>query len=317
MEKLRKQILITASFSLAVVTGLVVLSDPGKFFHVLENADKGFLALALVVANLPLLIYAFTWQRMLEAVDIELRYLEAFRILLANTFINNVTPFGNIGGEAAATYIISSISGQRPGKIFSAVFSSSLINFSPLFSLLVAGLAVNSYIGYLAGFLVLVIFLLFFLYLGLSSQFFSSLRVYRRLPERVTEFLEDFRASMIYLGSSRLTVLVLLVFSHVAAFLDLTGIILVGMAFGVDLLHPLILLVVPLGRLSNYFPTPGGTGAYEAGFTGLLVFFFGVSAAEAVSVAVAYRFLTYYVGLLAGYFSAVSLGFNPEILQKK
>ena len=316
MNRMKKGIYTTLIFSVIVILVFVYISDPAKFFQVIKNGDPLFLGAGLIVLNLPLFIYAFTWWKIFEASGINLSYTNTFRVLLANTFINNITPFGNIGGEAAATYFISKLSGHEPGKIFSAVFISSLVNFSPLLSMLVVGLALNSYFIYLGALTSLMIlsFLLFYS-VRIQKNVFES-GFLEKLPEKVRGFIQDFRSSFGSIELSGTRVLVLLSGSHLASVLDVLGIVLIGYSFGVDLFHPLIFLCVPLGRLANYFPTPGGTGSYEAAFTGLLVFFFGLTVAESVSISLTYRFLTYYAGLILGYFSAVSLGFSHSIFQE-
>lgn len=313
MDRIRKSIAVTSIFSVAVITALVYFSDPSKFLQVIKNGDPAFLLSGTVFLNLPLFIYAFTWFKIFEATGIYLSYLDTLRVLLANTFINNITPFGNIGGEAAATYFISRVSEHSPGKIFSAVFISGLINFFPLLSLLLIGLGLNFYIGILSVLLAGLTIFTAFLYYSIRSESFGKHFLLEKMSGRVKGFFEEFESSLKGLDVSSKSLIVLFSGSHLASILDVTGIILVGFSFGVDLFHPLILLCVPLGRLANYFPTPGGTGSYETAFTGLLVFFFGLSVAEGLSISLTYRFLTYYFGLIVGYASAVSLGLSPEI----
>ena len=316
IEQMKKQVkipaklLISILFSLTVFTGLAVFTDPGEIINAVEQADIYLLLLALVAANLPLLIFAFTWQKMFHAVGIDLSYVRSLQILLSNTFVNNITPFGNIGGEAAATYFITKFSDHSAGKVFSAIFASSLINFSPLLTLLVLGMISSLYLELFSLLLAASVLAAALLYFLKSSELSKNPKIVDLMPEKFKGFFSDFRESFGLLSESRSRLLMLLGLSHVAGLLDLLAVVLVGAAYGVNLFSPLILVAVPLGRLSNYFPTPGGTGSYELAFTGLLVFFFGIAPATAVSIAVTYRVLTYYTGILTGYISIVSLGFG-------
>lgn len=268
----------------------------------LSEADLRFIALAVLFANIPLLIYSFIWREVLGMVGLHLSYRRTFQVLLSNVFVNNVTPFGNIGGEVAVTYILSRSTGEKSGKIFSAVFASSLINFSPLVTLLIIGFSVTGYWTLIAG----TAFLLF------------SIMLYRRqnpidfsidipVPKKMIDFLKDFREALKILSGSKKKISGLIVLAQSWLVFDLISIILVGYAYGLDLLNPLILLVIPLARVANYAPTPGGSGPYEVVFAGLLSYFLSVSFAEGVLVAVTYRAITYYIGLLAGYFALNSL----------
>jgi len=68
-------------------------------------------------------------------------------VVLANTFVNNLTPFGNIGGEVAATLYLSELTGKKKSEIFSAAFSASFINFTPL---IILGLTGGILLGYIS-----------------------------------------------------------------------------------------------------------------------------------------------------------------------
>ena len=311
--RIPSKLLISIAFSVSVFAALAALTDPGEIIQVVTQADLSLLGAALIVANAPLLIYAFTWQKIFEAVGIEISYFRSLRILLSNTFVNNITPFGNIGGEAAATYFITRISDQPPGKIFSAISASSLINFSPLLTLLALGLILNVYLDTVGFLLAVSAFSIVLLYLLKSLGLPRKILNTGRIPGRARDFLEDFRESFSLIKNSGNRIALLLSTSHVASLLDMFAVVLVGAAFGADLFSSLILIAVPLGRVSNYFPTPGGTGSYELAFTGLLVFFFNVSPATAVSIAITYRVLTYYTGILVGYAAILSLGFSSEV----
>lgn len=289
-----------------VLIALLYFADT-ESLRAVRDADLRFLVLAVIFANIPLLIYSFIWREVLEMAGIHLSYGRTFQVVLSNAFVNNITPFGNIGGEVAVTYILSKLTGEKSGKIFSAVFASSLINFSPIATLLIVGFTVTGYWTLIAG----TVFLLFLLF---------SITVFRRqksvpfsiglpFPEKMKEFLNDFRKALKMFSGSKRKISGLVFLAHTWLVFDLLSIIFVGYAYGLDLLNPLLLLVVPMARVANYTPTPGGSGPYEIVFSGLLSQFLSVSFAEGVLVAVTYRAITYYIGLLAGYFALNSLHF--------
>jgi uncharacterized protein (TIRG00374 family) len=68
-----------------------------------------------------------------------------------------------------------------------------------------------------------------------------------------------------------------------------------------------IYFTVTLSSLASFSPTPGGSGTFEAAFSGLMVFFFEVNIATAVTAAVLFRLTTYWPGLVIGYISLVGL----------
>ena len=288
-------------FTTLVLAALIYFSDFSAVKDILSSAEYSWLALAAISANIPLLIYSFTWNKILNTSGIEIGYFRTFQLVLANVFVNNITPFGNIGGEAAITYILSKITGENSGKIFSMVLLASLINFLPLVSLLAAGLIMA---GYWKS--VLLIFLASAAVILAVKRFSGRFREFsgvQKIPSRVGDFLRDFREALEIFSDEKSLLAGLLVFSHSWLIFDVSSVILIGYAYGLDLLSPLIIVVIPLARVANYVPTPGGSGPYEVALAGLLHFFLGVSVAEGVLVAVSYRVLTYYIGLLLGYFS--------------
>jgi hypothetical protein len=62
-----------------------------------------------------------------------------------------------------------------------------------------------------------------------------------------------------------------------------------------------ILLIIPVARISNLAPSPGGSGFYEITMAGLLVLTSEISLGHAVSAALLYRLGTFYVGLSVGF----------------
>ena len=272
--------------------------------NALSSANPLILILALVSANVPLLIYSQVWRTVLSATGLDLSYFTTLRLILANTFVNNITPFGNIGGEAAATYILSNISDKSYGESFTAVFMASIINFSPLFTFLIIGAVYTEYYQMLL--------------LPLTGLTFCLLINYSVFSFKVPGFLEKFRDDFIKslntIKSSGISLWPLIIITHFAIFFDILSIILIGASLNLDFYSFAIFLVVPLARVANYVPTPGGTGPYELALSGLLVFFFPVSISESVLVAVIYRTLTYYIGILFGYFTINSFNIGKKYL---
>ncbi|WP_414838291.1 lysylphosphatidylglycerol synthase transmembrane domain-containing protein [Candidatus Nanosalina sp. VS9-1] len=261
--------------------------------NALMSADPFILVAALISANIPLLVYAAVWRRVLSITGLELDYFTTLRLVLANTFVNNITPFGNIGGEAASTYILSKISGKSYGQSFTAVFTASIINFSPLITFLLFG---GLYTG-LYDILILPVLALT-LYVLIKNTELSI-----PVPASLEDFSKDFSASFDTVKNSGKSLWSLISVTHLAFLFDVISIFLIGLSLGLDFYSASLFFVVPLARAANYVPTPGGTGPYELALSGLLAYFFPVSFHEAVVVAIIYRVLTYYTGILVGYFA--------------
>lgn len=302
-------------FSTAVLATLIYLADIQNIFQTLKQAKINLIFLALFTSNIPILIYAFTWKEIFKISGINISYVNSLRIVLANAFVNNVTPFGNIGGEAAVTYLISKVTEYKSGKIFSSILMASIINFAPLGSILLLGLI---FIGQSSILVISAIFIslaVIFTQQSFKKDFLPE-TLYEKTPEKILSFFEDFIDASKKLLDYKPKILLLLGITHLAIIFDILSIIIVAEAFGGDLFSPLILLVIPLGRVANYFPTPGGSGSYEALMIGLLTFYMNISPTVAVSTVVTYRALTYYVGLILGYFALNSIGLDKDFLKK-
>lgn len=277
-----------------IFLGLIIYAvDLEASVNALKSADPFFLGLALISANLPLLVYSFTWRKILSITGLQLSYFNTFRLVLANTFINNITPFGNIGGEAAATYILAKISDMSYGKSFTAVFTASIINFSPMLTFLIFG---GLYTGFYQ--ILTIPILAFVIYILFRDSDISV-----PLPESLDKFKQDFTEAKEIIKNSDGKIWPLIILTHFAVVFDVLSIVLIGLSLGFELYSASIFLVVPLARVANYVPTPGGTGPYELALSGLLSYFFLLTFADGVLVAVIYRAITYYTGTLIGYFS--------------
>jgi len=311
---MRRKPTISILFSTCILGGLIYFADIGNVYNTVKDGNIGLLALALFVSNLPILIYAFTWKEVFEISDIELTYFSSLKVVLANIFVNNVTPFGNIGGEAAITYIISKITDYNSGKIFSSIFIASIMNFAPLGSILVLGLLITGQKTILMNLTLLIFLLIIFrkYFLGKRQLPDSIIQI---IPQKVLKFFNDFLLASNNLLEHKLRLIFLLGITHLAVIFDVISIIIIAQAYGGSLYSPLILLVVPLARVANYFPTPGGSGSYESAMIGLLTFFMNLEPVVAVSTVVTYRAVTYYVGLLFGYLALNSIGVNDEYLK--
>lgn len=273
-------------------------------FNAIRAADPFYLFLAFLSANAPILIYSTVWHKVLIATEITADYFTTLKLVLANTFVNNITPFGNIGGEAVATYILSKVKDQTYGKSFTAVFTSSMINFSPLITFLLIG---GLYTGFYQVLFIPVILALLYLV-------FKDKNLSLTTPKFIKEFRADFSKSMNVLNNSDQRIWPLLFLTHFAVVFDILAILLIGTSLGIDFYSLSIFFVVPLARVANYVPTPGGTGPYELALSGLLAYFFTVSFSQAVLVALIYRFSTYYTGIVVGYFAINSFQIGKSYL---
>lgn len=286
---------------LFVASILVYFAGPQRIYATVLEADYKLLVLAALFANLPLIIYGLVWKKVLFFIEVDLDFKTNYQVLLSNTFVNNLTPFGNIGGEVAATYYLSKLTEKSTGEIFSAVFLASLINFTPIISISLIGLL---FLGYWKVSLISVFFaLLVFIYM---ENVMAKLQ-YFGLSSKIEKFISDFKSSKSLFAGKKKILVSLLVITHLSIVFNVLSVLLLVQAYGSEILLFDLMIILPLARAANYAPTPGGSGSYEVALTGLLVVLGGMEFSTAVSVALAYRIVTYYMGLLFGYIAFTSL----------
>ena len=282
----------TASSATSVLTTtlvlliLVAVIDTGRGLEMILSADPGFLAAAFLLANLTLLVNAIVWKQVLKGIGIDISYGKTVKVVLTNTFINNITPFGNTGGEPVIAYYLAEKFDQSKGRTLSAVLTADIINFSPLLTSALAGATAYSPL------------------LALSLPAVTLKDIKGKITREYIQFKKGFSDTSL----NRSDVLKLVSITHISVGMDILAVWMVMNSLGLEVYLIPLLFIVPLARVANYTPLPGGTGPYELALSGLLIYFYGIPAAGAVSTAVLYRAITYYFGIFAGSAAAVSLG---------
>ena len=269
-----------------VLIMLVAVIDTGRGLEMVFSADPLFLAGAFILANTTLLVNSIVWKKVLKGIGIELSYLETIQVVLTNTFINNITPFGNTGGEPVITYYLAGKFDQSKGRTLSAVLTAEIINFSPLLTSALAGATAYS---------------------PLTVSFIFP-AAFKDIKTKIIGEYRQFKKGLSDTSLDRNDVLRLVSITHISVGMDILAVWMVMISLGLNVALIPLLFIVPLARIANYTPLPGGTGPYELALSGLLVYFYGIPAAGAISAAVLYRTITYYFGILAGSAAAISIG---------
>lgn len=289
------------SVSLALSLLVIWVSGPENVLGSLQGADLALLGLAFILANIPLVVNSFIWQRILATKGVSFSIMKTLRYVLAGVFFNNLTPAGYVGGEPFVSYFVARVSDLEFEEAFSTVFSADTISFLPIISFLVAGLLLNpSGPTYLFLLPFLVSGAIFFLWfrngwvMGFLSPVLGAFGL--NIDERIKNLLESLRS----VPAHGKQLAGLFAVAHLGYFMEILSLFLISLSLGLSIPLSVLLFVAPLSRLANYSPTPGGSGTYELTLAGLLYYFGSVGFADAVVVATLYRVVTYYFGILAG-----------------
>lgn len=315
------------------VTGLLFVillyfADLGEFLVSLRDADLSLFLVALGVGFSSLLVWAWVWHRFFDKLGIPATVSQTIRMFLTGHFLNSITPLGQFGGEPIMAYIISETTDSAYERSLTAVVSSDIINAAPFFTFTLGGILYLAVFGTLAGFLVdvgivatailtaggLLAYLLWSdnstltgsvhsLLDGIEARLGRFEGVFDSLKDSVERIEESFQAA----GADRRFLVETAAVSHLAIVAQIASLYFVFLSMGIEPRFVPIYFMVTLSTVATLSPTPGGSGTYEAAFSGLMTFFYSVDLATALSAAVLFRLTTYWPGIVVGYLSMLTL----------
>lgn len=317
----RKKNLALFAAATAVLAVLVFLADVNEFIDAISSASLDVFALATFFGVLVTPIWAYTWYRMLKNLEEGLTYLDVLPMFAAGGFMNSVTPLGQFGGEPVMAYIIRRNTDLEYEEAFSAVLSSDIINMVPIFSFALTASFILLFQGPIPSRIKTIIYLgLAIMFAMIIASYFIWFRSHRikegfnailtpfedvkligkhveGLQERIETALDAFRR----LGEEKKSLVATALVAHLGLTFRITAFWLVLYSLG-HTVNPLTLLfILPLAALSNFAPTPGGAGAFEAGLGLLTYTLTSLGAPQALAAAVLFRLATFWPNLLIGY----------------
>lgn len=313
---------------------LIYFADVQKFIEALTDVNMFYLALATVSGLLTFVFWAFTWQTLFGGIGINSRFSNTIKMALAGNFMNSVTPLGQFGGEPFIAYIISDNTGASYEKSLSCIVSADIMNSTPIITYMGAGLTYLLLFGVLRGvfvkfayltaaLLILGLVLIYFLWFEQGSLKNIIFRLVDSLESRIS-FLEDYSDSLKSriervensfnkVGEDPGVILRGLALSHLAIGAQFVALYFVLVSKGLKPSITAIFFTVIISGFSIWAPTPGGSGAYEATFSAILMLFYSLSLDTALAIAILFRIATFWSGILVGYPAILSLGSDvPE-----
>jgi conserved hypothetical protein len=310
-----KRILMFAASTL-VLAGLVYFAGVEKIIDAALQADPVLFSIAVAIGSLPVLVFTFTWFRVLRKVGIDVDYRETFSLWMAGGFLNSVTPLGNAGGEPFMAYVVSRAQDVEYEKAFSAILSADLINIFPPMTFVAGGLVYVAFFGsvnsllvqvaYLVGLALVLgsglLYLLWYNSDALGSFLSRAIRGVtdrsarlEKYGEKAEEKIDGMTEALSRVGDDPVYLVKTAVIVHATFVFEVMALALVLASLGVETDLTPLYFVLPLADLGNNLPVPGGAGAYEGAMTASLTLFVpGISVATAVTAAVLYRMIVYW-----------------------
>lgn len=321
----RRVLLVGALGAVVVLAVLFTLVGPTAVFETLAAADRRLVAVVVGFA----LVWLAAWGLMLRAVlaslSVEVPTHTAIVVYVGAVFANNVTPFGQAGGEPVASLLISKASGCRYETGLAGIASVDVLNVVPSLSLVFVGVgyyattaavgdrigaAVGSAVGLIAG-IVVAIAIVWRYRRSIVDRLPAVVApwVGRIAPERVdTATLESDLADRIRrffgdierVGTDRWRLSVVVGLSLCGWLAQVAALTAAFAAIGHPVPPHVLLFVIPLANLAGATPLPGGLGGIEAAYVALLVPTTGIEASAITAAVFAFRGATYWMPIAIG-----------------
>ncbi len=299
-----------------------------EFLSRLTAAKPGPVLLVLAVTFGWLAAWGIALRTVLGVLGIDLSAGRSFLVLCGAMFSNNVTPFGQAGGEPVTALLISRVTDTEYERGLAAIASVDTLNFVPSISLALIGAAfyaTETTLGRdlrIATGVVAVLALIVpgILYLGWRYRYRLERRVVAILGPLLAKIggavpwistpnqaglesrIEHFFTAIERIASDRRGLSLALAASTLGWGFQMLGLWLAFVAIGVPVAFSVMLFVVPMGAIAGVTPLPGGAGGIEAVLVTLLVAapLPAVNEGAALAAVVVYRGAVYWVPTLIG-----------------
>lgn len=323
----------------AVLAAIFLLADAGEVRDAVASAD---LRLVAAVGGL-VLLWNVSWGlglwNVLRSLGIDVAPRGAVLIHAVAAFADNVTPFGQLGGEPVSAWLIAKRADVDYEVGFGAITGLDAVNAVPSLALAGVGLAyvlrfhapggsLGSALRLSALAIVVapgVALVLWRYRRAVTPRLVGLVVALGRLSTRLVDRLDapsrpavrarlrGYVVALETIGANRYRLAAALGWSSTGWLCQMLALWVAFRAVGAPIPVYVPLLVIPLGRVAAATPTPGGLGGIEAVYVGLTVLLTSVPAGAA-AVAVTLHSVGGYlltVGLGAAIGTALGVGTEP------
>ncbi|WP_435095230.1 lysylphosphatidylglycerol synthase transmembrane domain-containing protein [Halorubrum sp. N11] len=327
----RRGLVIGGVAAIAVLAVLFVVVGADRVIGTLLAADPALVAATFGLALCWLTAWSLMLRTVLGSLGVDLPVTTSFLVYAGAVFANNVTPFGQAGGEPVAAALISRVSGSRYETGLVGIASVDVLNVVPSISIVFLGVgyyATTAAVGERLEVAVTVAVALsaaIVTAIGLGWRYrraivdrlpsavagaagrldrFDADSVEAGLAARLRNFFEDIER----VGTSPWRLAAAVGLSLSGWLFQAAALTVAFAAVGYQISPVVPLFAVPLANLAGATPLPGGLGGIEAAFVALLVPTTGVPASAATAAVLVFRGGIYWMPVAIGGVSASVLG---------
>ncbi len=319
---MRHSTLILAVVGIGILAAMILYIGPVKIANAVALANPWYLALAVLIQ---FSIYGFWTQRWainVKSVNISIKKIHLFLILMVGLAINNITPSARGGGEPIRGYILSKYSKTSFEESFATVIADRGLDTFPFMVLAVItiisvvlfmSLPVLVVSGLIIAVVALLIIFFVAVYMSLNKEFGKKatlwlVRIIKRISRKEHSKLEanaltaihGFQNSMRTMVKDRNVLMYGLPLSFVIWFFEIFRVYIVFLAFGVNVSPIVIAEVFIISTLLGLIPLlPGGLGAVD----GVMIILFsaaGVPPSISAAATIVERLISFWMTSIIG-----------------
>ena len=322
----------------ALLGVLVWLVDVAQVSAALRRADLALVGATAIFALLWLAAWGGTLRTVLATMDTQVSVVTAFLVYSGAVFSNNVTPFGQAGGEPIAALLISKVARTRYETGLVGIASVDVLNAVASIALVFMGVGLyalsfrvgsglQAAVGSIAGLAVfiLVTFSLVWRYRrALVDRTAGPIAATAtRIPagpfgdwqpgeEDIAARFSRFFGDVEVVAGDRGALAQALSLSATGWLVQAAGLVTAFAALGYRIPFIVAVFVIPLAYVAGMAPLPGGLGSIEAAFVALLVPTTGIEAAVVTAAVLLFRLAMYWLPILVG--GAAATAYGVEVL---
>jgi uncharacterized protein (TIRG00374 family) len=318
-----------------VLAALVLVVGIGDIIVALRDIKPAYLVVIFGVALVWLFAWGMALRTVLGALDAPISVPMGALVFAGAVFANNVTPFGQAGGEPVSAYLISQATDREYETGLAAIASVDALHFVPSVAYAITGLTFvlagavrlgRNLVFAATAVTVLAVGIPVAAYLGWRYRYELEAAVVRAVTPLIRAIgrvvpgrspptaaviearIETFFEAIDRVAGSRSTLVEAIGFSAAGWLAMCVSLWLSLFALGHTVPFAVVLLVVPMGAIAGMTPLPGGLGGVETVIGVLLASLTPVPGGVALTAVFVHRGATYVFPTVLGGGVAFALG---------
>ncbi len=288
--------LILLLIGIGTLIGMILFIGPSTIESAIKMANPWYIALAVIIQFIIYGLWTWRWSINIKAVNISIKKIHIFPMLMVGMAVNNLTPSARGGGEPIRGYILSKYSGSSFEKSFATVIADRGLDTFPFIVLAVITIVgavfylnLPDYAIYALILAVVVLFALFLivLYMSFNLEFGHKVSLWivhiikrfskkdhNQLEKKALNSIHSFQNSMRTMVKNKNVMLYSLPISFLIWILEILRVYIIFSAFNVEVSFLIIAQVFIISTLIGLIPLlPGGLGTID----GLMIILFSAA----------------------------------------